>query len=78
MKQNVGSVDQNVRIAVGAVAGTASLAILLGAISLPAVLSPLLGLIAVMMLATAATGNCPLYSLLGVTSCPRDSGPSGS
>jgi hypothetical protein len=75
MERNVGSMDRRLRTTVGAVAGTASLATLVGAGSLPAVLSPVLGLVAIMMLATAATGACPVYSLLGVDSCPLDSSP---
>lgn len=74
MNRNVGSLDQSLRTVTGAVAGTASIAILLGAISLPMLLSPVLGLVAVMMLATATVGTCPMYSVLGVSSCSRDSG----
>lgn len=77
MNQNVGSIDQKLRTATGAVTGTAAIAILLGAVSLPAILAPVLGLVAVVMLATAATGSCPAYSLLGVDSCSRDTGLSG-
>lgn len=73
MNRNVGSVDQRLRTAVGAVAGTTSIATLAGAVSLPAVLSPVLGIVAIMMLVTATVGTCPIYSMLGVDSCPRDS-----
>lgn len=73
MNRNVGSGDKRLRTAVGAVAGTTSIAALAGAVSLPAVLSPVLGLVAIMMLVTATVGTCPIYSMLGVDSCPRDS-----
>jgi hypothetical protein len=76
MNRNVGSVDQTVRTAVGAAGGIASIAILAEVVSLPTVLSPVLGIVAVVMLATAAMGTCPIYSALGVDSCSRNSSPS--
>jgi len=76
MNRNVGSLDQTLRTAIGAVAGAVSIATLAEVISLPMVLSPLLGIVAVMMLVTAAVGTCPVYSLLGIDSCPRESSPS--
>lgn len=76
MDQNVGSADQKLRTAAGAVTGALSIATLAGAISLPSVLSPVLGIVAIVMLATAALGTCPVYSILGVDSCPRSSSPS--
>lgn len=72
MEQNVGDTDQRVRTVIGAVAGAVSLAILAGALSAPLVLSPVLGVLAVVALGTAVTGTCGLYSLLGVSTCPRD------
>ncbi len=76
MEQNVGSTDQVLRTAVGAVGGIASIAILAGAVSLPTVLSPVLGIVAIIMLATAAAGTCPIYSMFGIDSCSRKSSPS--
>ncbi len=76
MEKNVGSVDQVLRTTVGAVSGAASLAILAELVSLPTVLSPVLGVVALMMLATAAVGTCPIYSAFGIDSCPRSSNPS--
>lgn len=76
MNQNIGSVDETLRTAVGAVTGTVSISILTGALSLPAVLSPVLGIIAIMMLATASMGTCPIYSMFGIDSCSRDSSAS--
>ena len=76
MRRNVGSVDETLRTAVGAVAGTISIAILTGTLSLPTVLSPVLGIVAIMMLATATVGTCPIYSMFGIDSCSRNSSPS--
>lgn len=76
MESNVGSVDQTLRTAVGAVTGALSLAILTQVVSLPTVLSPALGIVAVMMLVTASIGTCPIYSIFGIDSCSRNAGPS--
>ena len=72
MANNVGSMDRKLRMAVGAIAGLLSLAILANALSLPEIASPVLGVVAVMMLVTAATGTCGVYSLLGVSTCPAN------
>lgn len=71
MKQNVGSMDKKLRTLAGAAAGVVSLAILAGSVPLPAILSPVLGVVAIMMLGTALTGTCGVYSLLGVDTCSR-------
>ncbi|CCQ37217.1 DUF2892 family protein [Natronomonas moolapensis 8.8.11] len=71
MDQNVGSMDKKLRTLTGAVAGAVSLAVLAGAVPLPTVLSPALGVVAIMMLGTALTGTCGVYSLLGVDTCSR-------
>jgi hypothetical protein len=76
MEQNVGSSDKLLRTAFGAIAGIVSLAILANFVSAPAALSPVLGLVAIIMLATGTMGTCPIYSLLGVNSCSRNSRPS--
>ena len=72
MAQNVGAADGRVRIGLGAIAGLASLAILAGVLSLPSLAAAVLGLGAVMLLGTAVTGFCPLYSVLGMDTCPVD------
>jgi hypothetical protein len=72
MQQNVGSTDKRVRTALGAVLGTLSLLTLAGGagLPLPPIAAPILGIGALLMLGTAATGTCGLYSLLGVDTCP--------
>ncbi len=67
MKKNVGSIDRVVRIVLG-----------LALLSLTVILSApwaYLGLIGLVPLVTAALGTCPLYSLLGIDTCPADRGP---
>ncbi|GAA0521709.1 Protein of unknown function [Halorubrum aquaticum] len=69
MDKNVGDTDKLVRTLVGAVLGTVSLATLAGAVPLPEIASPILGVVSLVMLVTAATGTCGMYSLLGVDTC---------
>ncbi len=62
MKTNVGSADKIVRIVVG-----------IGLLSLFFILEgnmKFLGLIGIVPIATALMGWCPLYSVLGLSTCP--------
>lgn len=62
MKENVGSIDRVIRIVLG-LALLALIFILEGDIRW-------VGLIGIVMLATAAMKSCPIYSLLGMSTCP--------
>lgn len=64
MKINVGGIDRILRIALGVVLIGLTLT---GAIGL-------WGWIGIVPLATAAFGFCPLYTLLGFSSCPARKG----
>jgi hypothetical protein len=64
-KNNVGTIDRVVRIVVG----LALIAFALGYIA-PGVSLRWIGWIGVIPLATAIFGTCPLYSLLGMSTCP--------
>ena len=75
MDINVGATDKSVRTIIGAVAGVLSLAILAGQLAAPTLASPVLGVVALIMLGTAATRSCPIYSVLGMNTCPRNAGP---
>jgi len=75
MDVNVGATDKSVRTLTGAIAGVLSLAILAGQLTVPALASPVLGVVALIMLGTAATRSCPVYSMLGMSTCPRNAGP---
>ena len=62
MKTNVGTLDRILRVLIGL--GLGSLFFLLeGPIHF-------VGLIGIVPLVTAAIGSCPLYSLLGLSTCP--------
>ena len=60
MKTNVGGIDRILRIVVGLVLIALTL---MGTIGV-------WGWIGVVPLLTALIGNCPLYSILGVSTCP--------
>jgi len=64
MKRNVGAADRAVRLIVGVL-----ILGLYGALSGPWKYLTLLGLIPV---GTALTGNCPLYTLFGFSTCRVD------
>lgn len=68
MKTNVGQTDRIARIGIGAVFGTISLVLIAG-YGGPQVLSPLLGVLSLPLLATGLSGNCGVYSLIGVDTC---------
>lgn len=62
MKINIGSIDRVVRVVLG-----------LGLLSLLFILegnARYFGLIGIIPLATAAMRSCPLYSILGMSTCP--------
>ena len=60
MKVNVGGIDRSVRVLAGLVLIGLTLSGVIG----------VWGWIGVVPLATAAFGFCPLYTLLGMNSCP--------
>ena len=65
LTNNVGTLDRIARLGLGAILGVAFLASI---VATP--LSWLVGLLSIIMLATGALGSCPIYSLLGVRTCP--------
>ena len=64
MKINVGSIDRAVRVVLGLVL-IALFFILDGDLRY-------IGLIGIIPLATAAMRSCPLYSVLGMSTCPAE------
>lgn len=65
MTANVGTVDRVLRIIVG----LALIALALGLV--PGMAAVKWGWIGIVPLGTALLGYCPLYSILGVSTCPR-------
>ena len=62
MKKNAGSIDRVVRVIVG---------LALIAMTLTGTIG-VWGWIGIVPIATAAMGFCPLYTLLGISTCPVD------
>ena len=62
-KTNVGSIDRVLRIIVG-------LALLAGFYVFPDTSLRMLFLLGIIPLATGVAGTCPVYSLLGIRTCP--------
>ncbi len=69
MTRNIGTADRAIRLVLGVLALG-----LYGALDAPWKYLALAGLIPI---GTALTGNCPLYTLLGISTC-RSSGSEGS
>jgi hypothetical protein len=64
MKKNMGSLDRTIRIIVAVVIG-----ILLFKGILSGLLATILGILAIIFLLTSAIGFCPIYKLIGVSTC---------
>jgi hypothetical protein len=64
MKVNEGSLDRSLRVIVG---------VALIGLSLSGLIGPW-GYIGVIPLVTGAVGLCPLYSMLGISTCPAGRG----
>ena len=63
MTTNVGTIDRIIRIVIG-------LVLLWYALMAPATGYNWIGWIGVIPIVTALVGSCPLYSILGVSTCP--------
>ncbi len=69
MDNNVGDTDQIIRIALGAITGLISIAILANYVELPEIYSAVLGILSLALLVSGATKKCGLYSVLGMDTC---------
>ena len=65
MNKNVGGLDRQVRVALGAILGAVSLAILANYLEAQMILSPVLGVISLLLLATGYTQKCPVSDAVG-------------
>ena len=68
MTRNEGTIDRVIRLVAGLALGAAAFATGVGS-----TLGIVLAVLAVIMLATAATGFCPLYRVFGLNTCARTS-----
>ena len=65
LQRNVGTLDRVARLVLAAALGAAFVT---GVVAPP--VSYVAGVLAATMLATAATGFCPIYALLRIRTCP--------
>ncbi len=65
MKKNMGSIDRVLRITLAAVVG-----VLFATNVISGTLAIVLGVLAVIFLATSLVSVCPLYTLVGISTCP--------
>jgi len=72
MKQNVGTVDRNVRLVVGAILILAAIAAYAGLFSLSAAVTAVVFLVGVILFGTGAARTCLIYSLLGLDTAHAD------
>ena len=69
MKKNVGSIDRIVRL----VAALVIVGLLVSkTVAISSVLGIVLAIVAVVFAGTALASSCPLYSLVGLSTCPID------
>jgi len=72
MEPNVGSLDRNVRIAIGIVLGIVGAAVFAGPLSSLGTIVGAIALVAgAVMLGTGLTRQCMLYRPLGIDTCER-------
>jgi uncharacterized membrane protein YesL len=64
MKVNMGGLDRGLRIVLALV-----VALLIGTGTLSGTWAIVLGIVAVVFLVTSLIGMCPLYALLGISTC---------
>ena len=67
MKKNVGNIDKVIRVLIAIVAGALFFTGTVSGVAGYVVLA-----VGAIMLVTAATSRCPLFSILGLSSCPLE------
>lgn len=69
MKKNVGSYDRIIRIGIAAAAAYLVISETVALSSFPGIA---LTVVAGIMLVTSIAGTCPIYSIVGLSTCPVD------
>jgi len=69
MTRNEGTLDRVIRLVLAVAAAAGAVAVGLGT-----VLGVVLAVVAVILLVTAAVGFCPLYRVMGLSTCPVGTG----
>lgn len=68
MKKNMGTIDRGIRLIVAGVLG-----ILIATNALEGTMMWVAGTVAAVFVLTSVVSVCPLYSILGIRTCPVDS-----
>ena len=66
MKKNVGAIDKYARLIIAAVI---AILLIMKTISIATTLGIILAVVAVVFAGTALMGSCPLYSIVGLSTC---------
>lgn len=67
MKKNVGSIDKYVRLIAAVII---AVLLFMGKVAISSTLGIILLVVAVIFAFTALAGSCPLYSIVGLSTCP--------
>ncbi|HHS95040.1 MAG TPA: DUF2892 domain-containing protein [Phaeodactylibacter sp.] len=67
MKKNVGNVDKYIRLIVALII---AVVLFMGKVVISSTLGIILAIVAVVFAVTALAGSCPLYSIVGISTCP--------
>ena len=72
MERNVGGMDRTARLVLGPLLAIVGLAVVFGVVSTNVYLGAALVVVGAVLLVTGAVQQCPINSLLGVNTCPRN------
>jgi len=72
MERNVGGMDRTARLVLGPLLAVVGLAVVFDVVSTNVYLGGALVVVGTIFLVTGAVQQCPINSLLGVNTCPRN------
>jgi uncharacterized membrane protein HdeD (DUF308 family) len=72
MERNVGGMDRTARLVLGPLLAVVGLAVVFDVVSTNVYLGGALVVVGAIFLVTGAVQQCPINSLLGVNTCPRN------
>jgi len=72
MERNVGGMDRTARLVLGPLLALVGLAVVFDVVSTNVYLGGALVVVGAIFLVTGAVQQCPINSLLGVNTCPRN------
>jgi uncharacterized membrane protein HdeD (DUF308 family) len=72
MERNVGGMDRTARLVLGPLLAVVGLAVVFDVVSTNVYLGGALVVVGAVLLVTGAVQQCPINTLLGVNTCPRN------